>query len=1733
MKYTLLILILVGFSSQQCAAGCLKCLATNTCSICDPFNNYYLNNGSCAVSNLTNCKITSQINTCIQCNAGFYVDASTSKCIAVPTASVVNNCGAYSPTFACTACSGNFVILSGLCAIVNTTVTNCATYSANGVCSVCSNGFILSYNLLTCVSLPTTSNCLFYTYGNCRSCNAGFFMNPNLYVLNLVPTPANVQNYFYNFNSAYIQQNVCQAITVTNCLTVSSFNTCTSCASGFFLSAGACVAFPLPVIWMCVTYSNLVTCSACSQGFFLSNNLCVAITAIPFCQTYSTTASSSVCIQCNTTSFVSGNACTNRTNSISISNCATYSLVSDVCLTCNTNFILTNNGVNCTAVVANCLTYSSLNPGTGNLICASCGPGFYLNTAGASPVCTSGTITNCATYSSSTVCSACNNGFYLVSGTTCTQHIAINNCLTYHASALNSCSVCNTGFFLFTPYQTCITGIAIANCATYSPDALTCTSCLPTYYLTGNTCTIIPTAATNCIAYSASASACSGCSSGFILATISAVVSCLTPLNYVSANCDVANTWLTSTSWSESTQFCNVCKQNTFPITPINIESICVLTTDLTAAYPGFTTGVSNCVRYGLNGANNIICMQCAATFLISGYSNLLGSPGSTSTAGTFTNPVCVASTACPTAAGSNTILIDDFFGSVNICLQGSISNPINVPNCQVAGRYMQQFSTQADLMCIQAVPAFTFVFSYSAANGYNYDAIPSPTTSITSVNGASSSLDFDHGYASVDVGSLIPKVFNYRGLLLTATANSAILPTLTANCDIAFLYPSISSAYLSGGALTGLYNVAATNTNACLRCSFGFQPSFTITGANGNSALPSCITMSTCSSNTAVYGGLPSFLNAALSCHSCSAVSNSPTFPTLAIEYDASATTSRGIFLSYYLRSASHLGFTCGSAPAGVVTSAATSTSVVANCAVYGIFAAQQGASANPSIINNLCLACATGFYPFYFANPNTAAVITGSRIPAYAVIQCTASANCATSPANTPFNSCGACSTASASLTPAVFFGYTDYRLINCLSVSTPNCFILKNTVALSATVVNSCGVCMAGYFLNGDGYCDLLTLPNVGGTPAFVSAYYSRSSAATPTNAKTGRWDNDLVRVHYLLSFTGLQYGVSSCASTYTLAPTHVFARTFCAISAYLTNAIVRPTPTVFYANCLKFTASWTAPSTYTCSACANNFLPIVGGVGCAATVLNCQIVRASPNSLQCHSCNSGYVNVNGVCNNQVITNCLTLANTAIYGTAALACSICSNGYTLATNGTCITGLVQNCNTYTNPSQTACTACATGFVLIVLSSGVNYCYPFPTATYNCVPVTTGSSPGTGIQQGTINCASCIYSSPASPLKIALWSAQTTTTLAQNTCLPFNSVLNCLTYSQASTTLNQNTFACTSCATGFFLLAANSLCIKRIVQDANCALYSVSLDQCTTCATGYFLTVGGLSCVAFPTGIAYCITYSSATTCTLCMAPYFLTNNACSLSTIVANCGIYTANFTCSACAASYYLASATSCVAASAQNCLTFSSATACATCVFGWQITTSNGISSCTQIQITSCAILNPSAQTTCLYCQTGFFLNSAGVCTAITTNVVNCLYYASATTCNNCTAGFALSVDGTICSASYTNVTDPNCANAVLSGTPVCHSCMIGYTWVNGACTACSLFSSGCLVCDQTNSTNCLLCKPGYYQIASSACVVIPIAIPTNVTPVATSCKIMKAVMSCLVIMFISFNRIKE
>lgn len=1700
MKRIVLLAFIIRTTFEQCQAGCLKCTPQNTCIICDSPNFYALNGTACILTPKPNCSIINQIGNCVTCFPNFFFDSNTNNCLKVPTTSLVANCLIYNSGQSCVTCLPNFFISLGSCSIVNITVQNCQTYSSNGVCGSCMFGFIFSIDFSTCVPLTNLPNCLAYTYIICKTCATNFLFNQNLYLFPFNTTPSLTSLLYPNPNSQnYIQLSVCQATNISNCIIFSSYNNCSACASNYYLFNNTCIANPITPIQNCLTYSSLTACLTCQTGFFLSGSRCLANIIIVGCQVYDNTAISNVCLKCNNTAYVKNNACFNRTASLNITFCLVVSLVSDSCLSCNPGYNTTSDNLACLPMLQNCQTYVNSIFSHPKFVCSLCSEGFYVVNNSTGSFCVQGSIGNCSIYTTNAnTCSICLNGFYK-SGNACLQHVLIPNCSIYSQTSQNQCNVCSIGFYNFVLTQVCSLVPTIDNCIQYSLNGLTCTNCQNGYFLNQNTCVLIPNSSPYCLTFSNGV--CTSCLNGFVLNVFSTNNMCTPFVDYVISNCDLGNMTING--------YCSICQTNSYYYVPKQSEAICVLSSDLS----NFSTfsSVPQCIRYGLNYANSpsIVCMECQIGSFLSNY----WQNGILSTATS-----CLSS--CFTLDGSNIYIPDDFYGFVNICVpSGVLSSQINFPGCQKLARISSFNGRISDFVCVQPTGVYTAAFSVIPTTAFSYESSTSSLISALNSDTANNSVDFAHGIYILDGISITPKVFNYRGVLINLLLTSTLSPASSlTNCDIIFQLGSTGSIFQANGALSGGYLSGSGTIYSCLRCNYGFQPAFTVTASTGNANTPVCQTMgTTCSSQVVILGGLPSFLNSAISCHSCITIAGVINFPTLYIEYDATVSGGFGTFLQFSFPvitsgfiSPLH-GFRCSPQPITITNSITTPSTgnQVSQCAIYGVFSAQTSGNQDPSLVINICLACATGNFPIYLAVSGTQVAASPTFAPSYMITSCIKSNKCDPNPLNMPYNSCGRCTLLEQVLSPPNFYAYSDYRLINCLPVRTPNCFIISPS-SPSTSVASICLICQAGFYLNIDGFCDLLTIPNASTNSSFINSYFV-NKIATFQGSKVSGFDIAWSRIHYLLSFSNAQYGVRNCTNGYIRAAPSIVAPGFCVISNYLTNAVLLANSN-FIPNCSKYSFSNPVSNIFQCRFCTSGFIPTSTSLLCVPRILNCLQALAS-NTILCNVCQTGFINLSGGCMNSVIANCITYQNTVQYnvGLTVLTCSGCANGFYLQTTGqitSCLPGSILNCASYSGNSATNCLTCLPNYNLIVLSNSVIYCYPVLTLFSNCQMVINNGGTGgiNGFKQGFINCGSCSQTG-TSIFGISTMSASNIITQPQSVCMPFNPIANCANYDQLNSILSANTFNCLNCISAYYYQTSNNSCILRQNLDPQCQNFSQTLDQCSICLPGYFFSTLKASCIIFPSGVPFCTIYQNATTCITCTLNYFLANNTCTLSTLIPECLTYSANNTCSGCVFGYFLLNNT-CVNPIANNCATYANISACETCPAAFGLLKSATTIDCVDSVIGNCLKTTPNAPFSCLTCQTGYFPDVGGVCSQIVTTIANCLVYDTNLTCFQCVSGAVLSFSKTFCDTfSYLALIDPKCTFSYISKNPVCLFCNPGSYFVNGSCVVYNQDGAlkGCYFINPLNITSCAVCSPGYFQSANGDCTqyVFPAPIKAN------------------------------
>lgn len=166
--------------SVTCSKGCLKCLSTGECVLCDIVNGYARISGTCIVSKLDNCTNRLFNGECLACEVGYFLDLG--KCVSAGS-NVLNNCRVYFTATSCQICAEEHYLVNGQCQRVKQVIPDCIYYNSIGSkCSECKAGLILSLDLLNCneVQMATpVANCLSYNQIGCRECKSGYMVNLN------------------------------------------------------------------------------------------------------------------------------------------------------------------------------------------------------------------------------------------------------------------------------------------------------------------------------------------------------------------------------------------------------------------------------------------------------------------------------------------------------------------------------------------------------------------------------------------------------------------------------------------------------------------------------------------------------------------------------------------------------------------------------------------------------------------------------------------------------------------------------------------------------------------------------------------------------------------------------------------------------------------------------------------------------------------------------------------------------------------------------------------------------------------------------------------------------------------------------------------------------------------------------------------------------------------------------------------------------------------------------------------------------------------------------------------------------------------------------------------------------------------------------------------------------------------------------------------------------------------
>lgn len=1661
----------------------------------------------------------------------FILQPNTWQTLSTCQAIVTPNCATNNQFNVCTSCNAGYYLQAGFCVAYQLpTIWGCIVYSAVDACATCQAG-LYRYTQTQCVNNVLIANCINYdgsaSSTTCLACNSTHYLKTN---------------------GCTIRD---KSVNINNCLTTKGdADTCATCMSGYQLTDDALAC--LPVIPFCQVYvastvtTNFHICSTCNPGYYLFNNnltLSCVQGSIANCGTYvvgGSYATHNVCLWCNNGYYLSNGLCVAHTN---ITNCATFSNYrANACVQCVQGFYPFDLTTLCvpTAGVANCLV---LYPD--GVTCANCTAGYYPqgNTCVIIPT----GFTNCINFNGA-ACTLCATNYMINTLTTGGRCILMPDYLLPTTAATSSCN----NYTALNSIKTSSIDVGLFQVPTWEGNPfldtaapavminapLTCNACNQFYYpyrnyyneaicVNTNELTLYQGYSTdstaNCKRFGLSLDlkfqlVCMECNTGFYIAGFDTALWFTGP--YSSTNtggikcqsgCTYATTGATNMIISDTTWgFVNVCYPDTATSKLFGAVTGCaraVITRVKAWSFPGDTNFATSdykgsAVCYSTSPTATplaatptyylYITNDWADYSLIYGF-DLAPYPVQSVMYETITP---IASKPVVGATIANTLSFDwnGGYSTMDTGIYPSTFNYKGIDRRFAAGAILAAPGLSANTIIATYNNCDLFIVYKPAGKffGLAFNTAPAAYTNAVIANGATACMRCAMGYA-----------MSFGATVSTTKASNLPFPS----CQATKL-----SSCISGSAVYGGLNSHLNSLYSCHKCSAGLVPTLRIE------------IEATKSSTAAGADGSSAFIGWEVLKSYPGSIAGTPTWEV---------GSGQGYVMTCETMATNVVDVT--EAPVAYSEITALNPGGVSACAAIAWVNAITvmpitGVSGTGSTPIAVCTACIANYFPT-FATPAFTVdtyLIATNTVPSWAVFGCTASANCDTT-VTTQFNGCGRCRTDQETAATPAYYAFLDPTATNCYPVKTKNCFMLVLVASVTANAQYDCLVCKSGYFLNADGACESVTVQNMASAslfskPYFSSKYFSHKASYTAyadlfitAAAITSEmfWD---FRIHALLSASGTQYGVSSCNSGWTLAPASYWLNTICVGSSYLkANNLILTTK--FISNCVNYQNQnvWTngyystplavtgtfvpapVPAVYLCQTCATGYIPASNRKTCSSSSLaNCLLLQAG--GVLCDTCAPGFLNANGLCAAPAINSCVTYVNT-VYSTspATQQCLVCASGYSLAADSlTCVLGTVPNCAAYTKGSTTACTSCVSGYTLINESTNnaANYyCYPIPN-TFNCLRWQSASFQS-GANYDTLSCSQCNNTAGAS-FGLAPYVNVLPAGSAVNNCLPFVAVANCVAYNQNNTIVAMNAFTCSRCSDLYWLSKTLNKCTLRVNNPVQCTSTDPEADTCLSCINGYYLSSN--KCLPYPNGIYGCSTYAALNACTLCLPGFYLFYNKCIPSTIVPNCQVYSGNYTCSACMNKYYLQSNTSCIVPNATNCLQVSNINTCATCPPNNGFLTTNGVTSCVSNAVANCAVAttvaNAAGSFQCINCTAGYYPNANGTCIQ-TTIIPGCLVYDSATTCLTCNSTSVLNVGRTACNlTSYAGFTDPNCQAHYLMSNPVCNQCALGSYFVNNVCTPCpaSALSFGCLQCNPTAPSTCLICSPSYFMNQAGICI---------------------------------------
>jgi hypothetical protein len=347
---TLALLTMATIST--CGDGCLRCGANDSCLICDPVSGYYLKEGTCQKTSISNCELVTPDGFCQICKEGNYLDPATRQC--VTSTQTTPNCLYYNSAQSCVTCKQNYYLSNGSCVAVQSLITNCRIYDSSQKCAVCEANFFLSLDGLTCKE-NFIAQCAGSPFTYCGLCKDGYVYDETAYVYYLskninintlteflVKKTANIRN--LPFIPTCTVEAIAASSTIERCVSKDPQGRCKRCEEGYYLNdKRLCLKY---VIDACTEYEEIYYCKTCKDGYYKESRKKCSLATVADCKIYSSEPKSKACITCNAGFVLLDQKC-----EAIIPNCSRQ-VAGGLCSTCGEGFKLSSDNKKCETILA-------------------------------------------------------------------------------------------------------------------------------------------------------------------------------------------------------------------------------------------------------------------------------------------------------------------------------------------------------------------------------------------------------------------------------------------------------------------------------------------------------------------------------------------------------------------------------------------------------------------------------------------------------------------------------------------------------------------------------------------------------------------------------------------------------------------------------------------------------------------------------------------------------------------------------------------------------------------------------------------------------------------------------------------------------------------------------------------------------------------------------------------------------------------------------------------------------------------------------------------------------------------------------------------------------------------------------------------------------------------------------------------------------------------------------------